>query len=125
MASCLHFMCILADVLDSAPTSSAANPDDLLVLLAVSRTGRFTSAAESLGLNHTTVSRRIAALETMLAGRVLSRTVGGWELTELGHRAVLAAEDVESAIATLGSTGGDARQLSGVVRMSATDGFSA
>ena len=93
MTTCAHFICILADVLDSAATSPAPNPDDLLVLLAVSRTGRFTSAAESLGLNHTTVSRRIAALEKTLAGRVLSRTVGGWELTELGRRAVLAAED--------------------------------
>lgn len=101
------------------------NPDDLLVLLAVSRAGRFTTAAESLGLNHTTVSRRIAALEKTLAGRVLSRTVGGWELTELGRRATLAAEEVESAVATLGGQAGDARQLSGVVRMSATDGFSA
>ena len=125
MTTCAHFICILADVLDSAATSPAPNPDDLLVLLAVSRTGRFTSAAESLGLNHTTVSRRIAALEKTLAGRVLSRTVGGWELTELGRRAVLAAEEVESAIVALGNTGEDSRQLSGVVRMSATDGFSA
>jgi len=125
MATFAHFVCILADVLDSAATSPAPNPDDLLVLLAVSRTGRFTSAAESLGLNHTTVSRRIAALEKTLSGRVLSRTVGGWELTELGRRAALAAEEVEAAIVALGSTDDDARQLSGVVRISATDGFSA
>ena len=125
MTTCAGFICLLADVQDSATTSASPNPDDLLVLLAVSRTGRFTSAAESLGLNHTTVSRRIAALEKTLSGRVLARTVGGWELTELGRRAVLAAEDVESAIAAIGSTGDDARRLSGVVRMSATDGFSA
>ncbi|MES2093854.1 MAG: LysR family transcriptional regulator [Actinomycetota bacterium] len=111
----------MADPLVTSPP----NPDDLLVLLAVSRTGRFTSAAESLGLNHTTVSRRIAALETDLSGRVLSRTVGGWELTELGRRAVLAAEAVESAIGALSSTGDGANTLTGVVRMSATDGFSA
>ena len=125
MTTCAGFICLLADVQDSATTSALPNPDDLLVLLAVSRTGRFTSAAESLDLNHTTVSRRIAALEKTLSGRVLARTVGGWELTELGRRAVLAAEDVESAIAAIGSTGDDARRLSGVVRMSATDGFSA
>lgn len=107
-------------------TSSAApNPDDLLILLAVSRSGRFTTAAQSLGLNHTTVSRRITALEQVLGARVLSRTTGGWELTELGARAVRAAEQVESAVAVLGAEPDAAPALSGVVRMSATDGFSA
>lgn len=101
------------------------NPDDLLVLLAVARSGRFTTAAEALGLNHTTVSRRIASLETTLAGRVLSRTGSGWELTELGRRAVAAAEDVEAAVSALHEEPNTPRQLSGVVRMSATDGFSA
>lgn len=104
--------------------TTPANPDDLLVLLAVARTGRFTTAAESLGLNHTTISRRIAALETALAGRVLSRTAGGWELTDLGTRAVRAAENVEAALDLLGGQA-DGRELSGVVRLSATDGFSA
>jgi len=101
------------------------NPDDLLVLLAVARTGRYTLAAESLGLNHTTISRRITALEKVLNGRLLSKTVGGWELTDLGIRAVEAAENVESAVALLATPLGAAPQLSGVVRISATDGFSA
>ncbi len=125
MPSSAHFVCILADVLDSAAATPAPNPDDLLVLLAVSRTGRFTSAADFLGLNHTTVSRRIAALEKALSGRVLARTVGGWELTDLGRRAVRSAEGVESAVSALGETEEDGRKLSGVVRLSATDGFSA
>jgi DNA-binding transcriptional LysR family regulator len=107
------------------PPAPLPNPDDLLVLLAVARTGRFTTAADSLGLNHTTISRRIAALERALNGRVLSRTVGGWELTELGKRAFNAAENVESAVALLNGPSGQPNQLSGVVRMSATDGFSA
>lgn len=100
-------------------------PDDLLILLAVSRTGRFTSAADSLDLNHTTVSRRITALEKSLGGHVLVRASGGWELTELGARAVSAAERVADAVATLDGNDDGAHRLSGVVRMSATDGFSA
>jgi DNA-binding transcriptional LysR family regulator len=110
------------------PDSTAAaptNPDDLLVLLAVARTGRFTTAAETLGLNHTTISRRIGALESALGGRVLSRTAGGWELTDLGTRAVRAAENVEAALDLLVGQADAARELSGVVRLSATDGFSA
>jgi len=101
------------------------NPDDLLVLLAVSRSAKFTTAAQALGLNHTTVSRRIAALEKTLGGRVLSRAAGGWELTELGAEAVLVAEQVESAVRSLGQPGQAPDPITGVVRMTATDGFSA
>lgn len=102
-----------------------ANPDDLLVLLAVSRSAKFTTAAQALGLNHTTVSRRIAALEKALGGRVLSRSAGGWELTDLGAEAVLVAEQVESALRALEQTGRTPDPITGVVRMTATDGFSA
>jgi DNA-binding transcriptional LysR family regulator len=99
--------------------------DDLLVLLAVGRTGRYTMAADELGLNHTTISRRIATLERAMGGRVLARVAGGWELTELGREALTAAEAVETAIRSLGTDAGGHRALEGVVRVSATDGFSA
>ncbi|AZS36374.1 HTH-type transcriptional regulator DmlR [Microbacterium lemovicicum] len=109
-------MCRIADV--------NPDPQDLLVLLAVSRSGRYTTAATTLGLNHTTVARRISALETALGGRVLARTIGGWELSDLGRRAVQAAEGVESAVRLLQSPDA-ATAVTGVVRLSATDGFSA
>ena len=105
--------------------ADSPNPHHLLVLLAVARTGRFTTAGEALGLNHTTVSRQIAALEKSLGGRSLARTVGGWELTDLGRRAVRAAEGVEAAVATINEGEEEADKISGVVRISATDGFSA
>jgi len=98
--------------------------DDLLVLLAVGRSGRYVIAAEELGINHTTISRRIAALEQSLGGRLLARVAGGWELTDLGREALSAAEAVESAVRSLATADG-VRTLEGVVRMSATDGFSA
>lgn len=100
-------------------------PNDLLVLLAVSRSGKFASAARVLKVNHTTISRRIAALEKSLGGRVLSRSAEGWELTELGASAVRVAEQVESAVHSLGESGQTPDPITGVVRMSATDGFSA
>ncbi|WP_350347090.1 LysR family transcriptional regulator [Agromyces sp. G08B096] len=97
------------------------NPDDLLVLLAVARAGRYTAAAAQLGLNHTTVARRIEALEGSLGGRVLARGASGWVLTALGEHAVSAAEGVERAMRTLDP---GAATLAGTVRLSATDGFS-
>lgn len=122
MTSCAENGCTIADMNLSLP--SGPNPDHLLVLLAVARTGRFTTAAESLGINHTTVSRQIAALEKNLGGRVLARTVGGWELTDLGRRAAQAAEDVEKAVVSIGQREEAHDRISGVVRISATDGFS-
>ena len=59
--------------------------DGLLTLLAVARTGRYTAAADLLGINHTTASRRVAALEQALGGPLLARGAAGWELTELGR----------------------------------------
>lgn len=105
------------------PATSRPRADDLLVLLAVGRTGRYTTAADELGMNHTTISRRIAALEEAIGGRVLTRGAGGWELTDLGHDALAAAEAVEAAVTSLAAD--QRRQLEGVVRISATDGFSA
>jgi DNA-binding transcriptional LysR family regulator len=106
-----------------APPLSA---DDLLVLLAVARSGRFTTAGRQLGLNHTTIARRVAALEAQLGGRLLTReasgTGSGWELTPLGSRALAAAEGVERALGGLHERGGS--PLEGLIRLSATDGFS-
>ena len=94
-----------------------------MVLLAVARAGRFTTAGTALGLNHTTVARRISALEAALGGRVLERSPAGWTLTPLGRRAVDAANDVERAIEAVLDTPSGPR-LAGVIRLSATDGFS-
>jgi DNA-binding transcriptional LysR family regulator len=99
--------------------------DQLLVLLEVARSGRYTTAAETLGVNHTTVARNVAALERALGGRVLVRGADGWVLTALGERAARAAEAVADAVGRL--TAGEAAPdpVAGVVRMTATDGFSA
>lgn len=56
MASCAEAKCIIADEGHQSAATATPNPDDLLTLLAVARTGHFTSAAESLGVNHTTVA---------------------------------------------------------------------
>lgn len=104
------------------PPRRPPSADDLIVLLAVAREGRYTGAAERLGLNHTTIARRIGSLEQALGGRVLARGAAGWVLTPLGEHALTAAEDVERAMRRLSPD--DAPALAGIVRLSATDGFS-
>lgn len=103
-------------------STSGLAADDLLVLLAVARTGRFATAARQLGVTHTTVARRVDSLEGALGGRVLIRGAEGWRLTALGERAAAAGEGVEAALTALDSGGGE---LTGSIRLSATDGFSA
>lgn len=77
--------------------------NDLLLFARVADEGSFSRAAERLHLPKSTVSRRVAALETHLGERLLLRTTRRLTLTEFG-RAVLAharrvAEDVEAAAA--------------------------
>ncbi len=123
MVKCAAAICKTADM--TAMSGRRPSADDLLVLLAVGRSGRYTTAAEELGLNHTTISRRIAALEQSIGGRLVARVAGGWELTDLGREALTAAEAVESAVGSLTVDPAGRRALEGVVRISATDGFSA
>ncbi|WP_045249054.1 LysR family transcriptional regulator [Microbacterium azadirachtae] len=103
------------------PRPSAPSSDDLLVFLAVARTGRYTAAAAALGVNHTTIARRVEALESALGGRLLTRGTSGWVLTARGEQALTVAEGVEKAMRGLDS---ESAALGGVVRLSATDGFS-
>ena len=114
-------MCEYAHMSTMTAPRPAPNADDLLVLLAVARDGRYTAAAARLGLNHTTVARRIDALEQALGGRVLARGAAGWVLTPLGEQALVAAEGVERAMRSLSH---ETAALHGVIRLSATDGFS-
>ncbi|WP_417556450.1 LysR family transcriptional regulator [Microbacterium sp.] len=100
------------------------SPNDLLILLTVARLGRFNAVAEALGTTHTTISRRILALDRELGGRTLERSPHGWELTRLGAQAVNAAEAIEDKLALLaGSISHDEGSLSGLVRISTVDGF--
>lgn len=102
------------------------SPDDLLILLTVARLGRFNAVAESLGTTHTTISRRVLALDRQLGGRTLERSPQGWELTELGIQAVAAAEAIEESLGTLSTRiARDHDALSGLLRISTADGFGA
>ena len=102
------------------------SPDDLLILLTVARLGRFNAVAETMGTTHTTISRRILALDKQLGGRTLERSPHGWELTELGASAVAAAETIEETLGSLAAVVGQDRDaVSGMVRISTSDGFGA
>lgn len=98
--------------------------NDLRYFLAVARSGRLTTAARRLNVDHATCSRRIAALEAALAAKLFERRPQGYFLTNHGERLVAMAEAMESqAIAAQSEVGGKDLTLSGAVRIGAPDGF--
>ncbi|HEY4159718.1 MAG TPA: LysR family transcriptional regulator, partial [Polyangiaceae bacterium] len=70
--------------------------DDLRVFLAVHRTGSHKGAARALGVDATTVSRRITALESALGARLFSRTPDRHEATNAGQMLAERAERMET-----------------------------
>ncbi|MFG1479957.1 LysR family transcriptional regulator [Xanthobacter sp. V4C-4] len=97
---------------------------DLRFFLAVARAGRLTAAAARLGVEHSTVSRRIGALEATLGAKLFDRRPHGYGLTAAGERLLAAAEGMESlALAAQGSIAGADLGVAGTVRIGAPDGF--
>ena len=88
------------------------NWDALQAFLAVARTGRVSVAARRLGVEHTTVSRRLAALEESLGVPLFYRTNTGYTLTAHGRNALAEAEAMERAALALTAR---AREGSGVI----------
>ncbi len=100
--------------------------DNLRFFLELARSGTLVGAARRLGVDHTTVARRIQALEKDTGAVLFSRDVGGHRLTEAGHRLQPQAEAMERASLTVESAAASAHEgLSGLVRIGATEGFGA
>ncbi|MFO0742810.1 MAG: LysR family transcriptional regulator [Labilithrix sp.] len=70
---------------------------DFRFFLALAREGRLLAASRALGVQHTTVARRIEALERDLGAPVFHRTSRGWRLTKLGAGLIPHAEQMEGA----------------------------
>jgi DNA-binding transcriptional LysR family regulator len=99
--------------------------DNVRVFLAVARAGQFVAAAKRLRLDHATVSRRVAALESALGARLFDRRTTGAALTAAGEKFLRAAEQMETAFLHAQAELGDKEvEMTGVVRIGAPDGFS-
>jgi DNA-binding transcriptional LysR family regulator len=73
--------------------------DDLKHFLAFAHSGSIHAAAKAQRVNHSTVYRRLAELETNLGSRLIERDRTGYRLTDLGKGLLPHAERVEEAIA--------------------------
>lgn len=81
----------------------------LRFLLAVAKEGSTIAAAKVLGVNQSTVQRRLADLEAQLGQRLVERLPSGYRLTELGvailphaERVAASAQDFELTLRDLG-----------------------
>lgn len=73
--------------------------NDLKYFLAVARSGSTLSAAKSLGVNQSTVHRRLGELERQLGCELVRRHPTGYRLTELGEYVRAYATRLEAAAA--------------------------
>ena len=98
--------------------------NDIRFFLELSRKGRLTEVAKALKVDHTTVSRRVLALEEKLDARLFESTSRGFVLTEAGERLLPLAEQMESASATIQDmVGGENQALTGTIRLGVPEGF--
>ena len=78
------------------------NWNDLRYVLAVSRGGTLRAAARLLGVDDTTVARRLVAMQETIGTRLYQRLVDGTlRLTTSGERAARHAERIEREVGTL------------------------
>jgi DNA-binding transcriptional LysR family regulator len=71
--------------------------DDVRYFLAVARGGSVRAAAERLGVNHSTVLRRVAQLEERLGAQMFERLPSGYRLTAAGEEVLDLADQMEAS----------------------------
>ena len=98
--------------------------DNLRYFLELARAGTLVGAARRLGVDHTTVARRIQALEKQVGAALFAREAGGHRLSEAGRQLLPQVEAMEAAfLAVENATPGVRQGLQGLVRIGCTEGF--
>jgi len=97
--------------------------DDLRFFLALTEAGTLSGAAKTTGVEHTTVARRIDALERALDTRLFDRFAKGWSLTAAGNALLPHARRVGDDMDTLQRVASSRAALTGVVCVSAPPAF--
>lgn len=93
--------------------------DDIRYFLALARGGSLSAASRALGVEHSTVARRVGQLESELQVRLFDRLARGWSLTSEGGALLGRAEAVEQEVLALRRTALGVDPLAGKVRISA------
>src|SRR5579863_9065139 len=78
--------------------NSPLNWDEFRLVKAVADSRSLVGAAESLGLNHSTVFRRLGSIETTLGAQLFERSRSGYEPTPAGEEMVTLATTMSESI---------------------------
>jgi DNA-binding transcriptional LysR family regulator len=98
------------------------NWDDVRIFLAVHRAGTLSGAAQQLGVDQTTVGRRLGGLEAALGSRLFLRTIDGFVLTPGGEQVLDTATKMERlAVSFERRSEGTDERVEGEVRVTTTD----
>lgn len=98
--------------------------NDVRYFLALARLGSVRAAGASLGVSHSTVARRVEALEVQLAARLFDRSRDGYTLTSAGQQMVPGAERVEREMSALElELAGQDERLSGPIKLTCCDEY--
>ena len=99
------------------------NWNDVRAFLAIAEAGQIGDAARRLGVDPTTLGRRLKRLEAHLDIRLLERTRVGQTLTEAGEQLLAKAEAMEQAARSIDESLGAREGIAGTLRLSVSEGF--
>ena len=101
--------------------------DHLRFFAALAQTGTLAGAARALAVEHTTVARRIQALEQQLGTPLFVREVSGHKLNEAGKQLLPVAQTMEKAVRGVQHwvqhTSAEPSVVAGLVRIGVTEGL--
>ncbi len=101
-------------------TARDVNWDDLRYFIAAARSSSLSGASRAMGVEHTTIGRRVSALERSLGAPLVVRSPEGLLLTPLGTRITPLVEDLERAIGAITELAASQRAR---VRVATPSGF--
>ncbi|MCI4591812.1 LysR family transcriptional regulator [Sphingobium sp. BYY-5] len=100
------------------------NSDDLRLFLTILREGNMLAAARRVGLDHSTVARRVGHLETALGVRLFDRSPRGVTPTQAAFALTPHAERIESELLAAAASVRDRdRAIDGTVRLATPEAF--
>lgn len=101
----------------------AADWNDFQAFLAVARAGQLARAAAAMGVDATTVGRRLRRLETRIGATLLEQTREGQVLTEAGEALLAEVEAMEQAASRIAESAVSGGGPAGLLRVSVLEGL--
>ncbi|WDD92813.1 LysR family transcriptional regulator [Burkholderia sp. FERM BP-3421] len=101
------------------PESLRLQWDDIRYFLELARVGSLSAAARKLSVEHSTVARRVEALEQSLEIRLFDRLPKGWSLTPEGETLAMQARRLDDEAQAFSRAAVGVSSLKGTVRISA------